>query len=293
MSPALTETFVTPKFIIFAGKRKEKGCSKSPPRKPCRAPRDRYVGIKPKPKNVGIDHGSKAHLFESTDELLWPSFHSAVGISNLDRQALIRTASIWKPSTTPQTIISKFETWVGTNGCKSSPLADHALKMVKFNVFRTLLSNSLTLGFPAEERMEDAALSPFTCFQGTGSTTALLPPNLRPTKLQCRVPHHPWIDLLPIPLMRDNLLPAGDSYNDLELCADLIGYYNSPTTRTGLIVWGEPWDPEAWEVTESFVRRWGWVMRGCKELVRSTNYWRLQRGEPSLEFDKDLFEEVS
>jgi hypothetical protein len=59
---------------------------------------------------------------------------------------------------TPQTIISKFETWVETNGCKGSPLADHVLKVVKFNVFRGLLSNLLTLGFPAEERMEDAAL---------------------------------------------------------------------------------------------------------------------------------------
>jgi hypothetical protein len=206
---------------------------------------------------------------------------------------LIRTASIWKPSTTPQTIISKFETWVETNGCKGSPLADHVLKVAKFNVFRALLSNSLTLGFPAEERMEDAALSPFPRFQGIGSTTALLPLSLHPTKLQCQVPHHPWIDLLPIPRMRDNLLRAGDTYDDLELCADLIGYYNSPTARTGLIVWGEPWDPEAWEVTESFVWRWGWMMRGCEELVRSTNYWRLQRGESPLDFDEVLFEEVS
>jgi hypothetical protein len=47
--------------------------------------------------------------------------------------------------------------------------------------------------------------------------------------------------------MRDNILRAGDSYDDLELCADLVGFFNAPVARTGLIVWGEPWDPMAWE----------------------------------------------
>lgn len=38
--------------------------------------------------------------------------------------------------------------------------------------------------------------------------------------------------------MRDNLFRAGDSYDDLELCADLVGFFNAPVARTGLIVWG-------------------------------------------------------
>ena len=50
--------------------------------------------------------------------------------------------------------------------------------------------------------------------------------------------------------MRDNLLRAGNSYDDLELCADLVGF--SPTTRTGLIVWREPWGLEGWGFTQLF-----------------------------------------
>ncbi|PMD52664.1 uncharacterized protein K444DRAFT_187622 [Hyaloscypha bicolor E] len=41
-------------------------------------------------------------------EDLRPSFHSAVGSSKINHMALARTASIWKPSTTPETIVSKF-----------------------------------------------------------------------------------------------------------------------------------------------------------------------------------------
>jgi len=50
--------------------------------------------------------------------------------------------------------------------------------------------------------------------------------------------------------MRDNLLRAGNSYDDLELCADLVGF--SPTTRTGLLVWREPWGLEGWGFTQLF-----------------------------------------
>jgi hypothetical protein len=52
--------------------------------------------------------------------------------------------------------------------------------------------------------------------------------------------------------MRDNLLRAGDAYDDLELCAVLVGFFNASIVRTGLIVWGEPCDPMAWEVKETF-----------------------------------------
>jgi hypothetical protein len=282
-------------LILFIGKRKEETAPKSISPKSCHSPtsRERFVNIKPKPKPTEINSTRELNPepFANAEDL-WPSFHSAVGGSKINHRALARTASLWKPSTTPETIISQFETWIKVNYRESSPLADHVLTLVKFNVFRAMLSNSLTLGFPAEDRMEDNATSPFPLSQGTGTTNSSLPPSLRPTKLQCRVPHHPWIDLLPIPQMRDNLLRAGNSYDDLELCADLIGFYNSPTTRTGLIVWGEPWDAEGWEVTQSFWRRWGWTIRGCMELMRSTNYWRSQRGENPLRFDETLVEEV-
>ncbi|PMD52663.1 uncharacterized protein K444DRAFT_187535 [Hyaloscypha bicolor E] len=42
----------------------------------------------------------------------------------------------------------------------------------------------------------------------------------------------------------------------------------------------------------SCLREWGWMIRGYKELVRSPNYWRSQRGEIPLEFDEAWVGEV-
>lgn len=224
---------------------------------------------------------------------LWNTFQTAAGNSKLNRSELARAATICRTSSTSsQTIITQFEKWVEQNQQGGSPRAGHLLVLVKFNVFRALITNSMTLGFPAESRMEDTALSPFADPQGYQTSLFALPATLRPTKLQCDITHHPWIDLLPIPRMRDNLLRAGETYDDLELCADLVGYFNSPVARNGMIIWGEPWDPAGWEVTKDFLERWGWTIKGCSELFKSTNYWRSRRGERLMNFDKLSIEDV-
>lgn len=134
--------------------------------------------------------------------------------------------------------------------------------------------------------MNDDALSPFNSASIFQNFTLAIPLSLHPTELQCQIPHHPWIDLLPIPRMRDNLLRAGDSYDDIELCGDLVGFFNSPIARTGMVIWGDPWDVDGWEVTEPFLERWGWTIRGCGRLFESTNRWREKRGERPLRFDR-------
>ncbi|KAH8591722.1 hypothetical protein B0O99DRAFT_631527 [Bisporella sp. PMI_857] len=247
-----------------------------------------YVDIRPANSRAKPDSTS------SSPELdLWNAFQTAAGDSELNRSELARTATLCKAAlTSSQTIIAQFEKWVKQNQRGGSPKADQLLILVKFNIFRALIANSITLGFPAESRMEDTALSPFANPQWCQTNLVALPATLRPTKLQCEIAHHPWIDLLPIPRMRDNLLRAGETYDDLELCADLVGYFNSPVVRNGMIIWGEPWDAAGWEVTKEFLERWGWTIRGCLELFKSTNYWRSRRGERPLNFDKFSIEEV-
>lgn len=56
----------------------------------------------------------------------------------------------------------------------------------------------------------------------------LLPLSLKPTHLQLTVSRRPWIDMLPLPKIRDNLrnlLRYGEhSYDKGELCCDLRGF---------------------------------------------------------------------
>jgi hypothetical protein len=149
------------------------------------------------------------------------------------------------------------------------------------------MHNSDTIGFLWHKIAEDDALSPFT--GGLDHTICQLekfPQALRPTKLQFEIVHHPWIDLLPFPEMRDNILRAGNEFEDVEdqLCCDLIGYHNRATERTGMIIWGNPWDISQWEVSDGFLKQWGWTIRGSSSIIEATNQWREKRGEEPLDF---------
>ncbi|KAF4631344.1 hypothetical protein G7Y89_g6790 [Cudoniella acicularis] len=176
--------------------------------------------------------------------------------------------------------------WAQSSRMMGSPCTEKLLVLVKINVFRALISNSLTLGIPSEAIMDDDAISTFCSPSRAVGQILALPSALRPTDLQISVPHHPWIDCLPVPRMRQNLIRAGDTFDVMELCGDLVGLFSTGTGRTGIIVWGEPWDAAGWEVTKGFLKNWGGSIEGCWEIFESTNRWRARRGEIALCFDK-------
>jgi hypothetical protein len=178
-----------------------------------------------------------------------------------------------------QELMHQYEHLARQEYALGSPRVDQLLTLIQFNVFRALISNTATLGF-SMAWLEEDALSPFPSQPPLNIQSC--PSSLHPTQIQRKVPHHPWIDLFPFPRLRDNLLLAEGSYDEYALCNELVDFCDVPNEKTGLIVWGEPWDPFGWEVTSSFLERWGWVVKGCEELSKSTNYWRAKRGEGAL-----------
>lgn len=85
--------------------------------------------------------------------------------------------------------------------------------------------------------------------------------------------------------MRDNLIIHYDEFDDDDLCCDMLGgLYEgfNDVERRGLIAWSDPWCPAGWEVTEGFVAKWAFLLRGCGELMEATNRWRARRGEDPL-----------
>ncbi|PSN66483.1 hypothetical protein BS50DRAFT_554818 [Corynespora cassiicola Philippines] len=164
-----------------------------------------------------------------------------------------------------------------------TPRTDLLLGLVQLNILRALIANIDVLGLSAAE-MHDDALSPFSTAGTWHSShdTTQLPASLVPTSLQRTIPHHPWLDLIPCPAMRNNLIRVADSLDETELCHDLCSYQSAADGLSGVIVWRDPWDPKGWEVTRTFLHRWGWVLKDCWDLFQSTNYWRKRRGEPQL-----------
>ncbi|KAF7919350.1 uncharacterized protein EAE97_011682 [Botrytis byssoidea] len=230
-----------------------------------------------------------------SDVTLWQEvdllnvFNSAAGLSQIKACERSRTAVARAQGNMGDSVIIEWlQKWPQSATTMGSPRSDTLLVLVKVNVFRALISNSITLGIPSDVITNDNATSAF-CPPSVGVNGILaLPPTLRPTDLQTQIPHHPWIDCLPVPQMRQNLIRAGNTYDVMDLCGDLVGLFSAGTGRTGMVIWGEPWDVAGWEVTEGFLERWGWTIKGCWDLFESTNRWRAERGQMALQFDKIL-----
>lgn len=207
------------------------------------------------------------------------------------------TSDNGKPSSAPTCLLGKAETRqlllqvaqssYGRYKIGSPSLAD-LNGVVRFNVFQAFGLIAQALGFN-NDWLTYEATSPF-CTPREYAPPARRPYSMNPTFLQLNVEHHPWIDFFPCPRLRDNLLaalvPGREMLDEDHLCRDVVdGGAGAGVDSAGLIVWGTPWEPGGWEVTESFVEKWGWLLAGCVELQEATNYWRGKRGLEGIVFD--------
>jgi hypothetical protein len=176
-----------------------------------------------------------------------------------------------------------FSTYVPTGDI---PQDSYLLTLLHFNVYRALTANVHLLKLEVSNMSQDDLLSPFNDLSlnsdDSPSVTLDLPPALQPTELQKTIKHHPEIDIFPFPECRDNFLIAistGKEWDDVEFCRDIFYGVEGGDGRTGLIVWGESWDPSSWEVEEQFAKKWAWLLKGCEDLLTNTNKWRAKREE--------------
>ncbi|KAF2847203.1 hypothetical protein T440DRAFT_521186 [Plenodomus tracheiphilus IPT5] len=198
---------------------------------------------------------------------------------------------------------------------------DHLLHLVQYNVFRAFVSNKRTLN-TLLTGWTHSLPSPTTCplsgpYRDDTSVYPLnpnIPVSLFPTRLQQTRLHSLWVNFIPFPPVRDNLIRREGTFDHWELLQDLIGELMgiAPTPkeggtshtftvsdpkamstlgrdedeitggRRGLIVWGEPYNMYNWEATPGFLAKWSWAVEGCDDIIRSSNRWRLTRGEEPL-----------
>ncbi len=162
---------------------------------------------------------------------------------------------------------------------------DHQLiTLIQFNVLRATLTNMAILSILhtiPPECQAALAIPASLLFD----PPALLPPLLEATPLQRSTAHEAWIDTVPDPAMRDNLIRCGDTCDLDDLCDDLMGgLYEgfNDADRRGIMVWSDPWCVESWEISDGFAAKWGFLLRGCHALMDATNRWRELRGEERL-----------
>ncbi len=160
---------------------------------------------------------------------------------------------------------------------------DHQLiTLVQYNVLRATLTNMAILSYTLPHECGGALIIPII------NPPSSLPPSLLPTALQKSTVHENWIDTFPDPTLRNNLIRQQGTFDPDDLCCDLVGGlyegFDEVETR-GIFAWSDPWLADGWEVSEGFARKWGFLLRGCTELMEATNRWRDIRGEDRLVFE--------
>ncbi|KIV88451.1 hypothetical protein PV10_08134 [Exophiala mesophila] len=132
-----------------------------------------------------------------------------------------------------------------------------------------------------------AAQSPFTDPTISLEHWSHLPDNLQPTIVQMTVPHHPIIDLLPWPAVRDrmaNVMAQPVQVRPPQAASPLAlldFVYDIEDSSEGIRISGnDPYSGINWEIGEKVFKSWWWIFdRG---VIQRSNELRQQRGAPIL-----------
>jgi hypothetical protein len=136
----------------------------------------------------------------------------------------------------------------------------------------------------------DDALTNANMVRAIQGTFKNLKPDMRPTKEQITMNHHPYVDILPCRTLRKNLIIQQGDFDEDEFFHD---------TLSGLVCWGgsgigkrdrnlstgyassgTPWDIRSWEARVWFLKKYWNLLGGDDgELVRQSEWWRNIRGD--------------
>ena len=168
--------------------------------------------------------------------------------------------------------------------------AANTLEFLPTTVFGACLHNALALGVdPGDLAMcGPEGLSPFYRPSSPGDDPAALfsqamsslsrkpPPNLLPTLTQILIPHHPSLDLIPLPHLRDQAIVLSASmpqiFNIWELKLDIyqrggLVMLKRRIDKDGRMRSCQPWEKSSWVAQPWFLRKWSMLVVGEKDQL--------------------------
>ncbi|KAM3449055.1 hypothetical protein MY3296_007253 [Beauveria thailandica] len=177
-----------------------------------------------------------------------------------------------------------FDTSPKSVNCDGSLSDSYLLPVYELTLLKGLLRIAERLGSP-EDVWSLTSQSPFT--KGGGTPAHQLPPTWQPTATQIMMPHHPFLDFLPWPSVRDKVIeifslpersrpPSAAGPTGLANLA-----YDIEDSSEGVRIYGDdPYDPAYWEVGQLFFQRWWFLFD--RDIIATSNRWRRLRGAPPL-----------
>ncbi|KAG7105133.1 hypothetical protein HYQ45_006960 [Verticillium longisporum] len=170
----------------------------------------------------------------------------------------------------------------------------YLLPMADLTLLRAFLSIADRLGC-ASELWSPTSNSPFN--KGGGTPAALLPPSFRPTPTQVQLPHHPMLDFLPWPSVRDRIISIFNMPEAMrppgarDALAPIKFAYDLEDEAEGVRIWGgDPYDATGWEVGQTFFERWWFIFD--RDVVAQSNRLREIRGAARLHLRGPRVEEL-
>lgn len=158
-------------------------------------------------------------------------------------------------------------------GCSSKAdtmlpdLYQNTLELTHTMLLRACLHNAQSLGISIRQFFSDECMSLCSPFYRANTTMSddpqvliknasnpSTPTHLQPTLPQILFPHHPLLDLLPLPALRTRAVmlaaTAPTLIDAVDLKRDIVG-------NAGIVCRGEqPWDMHSWVAAPWFLRKW-------------------------------------
>ncbi|KPI34639.1 uncharacterized protein AB675_11634 [Cyphellophora attinorum] len=173
----------------------------------------------------------------------------------------------------------------------SSPRSSHTSSLTSFSSpTSSNASPPNAISFPDEHNLGIPSLDLMRGAHSIALRLGLLPMmwDLEgPTALQRRVPHHPLVDLLPWPTVRDKMLLVFSTPVEIRPPAAakptaLVDFvYDLEDAAEGSRIHGDdPFSDQNWEVGEKLFRDWWWAFDS--QVIARSNALRRERGAPLL-----------
>ncbi|KAI1826410.1 hypothetical protein F4861DRAFT_81587 [Xylaria intraflava] len=177
-----------------------------------------------------------------------------------------------------------------SNNSESTVLSfpdSYYLPVNELTLLRGLMRIAMRLRCNTTSIWQLTANSPFNDGTHTPQTAQELPSVWRPTLSQSSIPHHPVIDLLPWPNVRDRVIELLGLPDEARphvaagplLIAQLA--YDLEDGAEGVRIWGDdPCEPSSWEIGQVLFERWWFIFD--RQIIDQSNYWRRLRGAATL-----------
>lgn len=247
----------------------------------CQAPADPVSSAAIGTFDLGLESWGTFNAIGAIPELLSDGEHTDNSMAlNLDTSSSPSDLFSLALGTSPLS----FDTMSRASSSSDSFADSYHLPVHELTLLKAFMRISQRIGCQGQLWSLDA-VSPF--HSGAATPSDQLPASWRPTPSQVLVKHHPILDFMPWPSVREKvigLFSLPDEMRPPHASGQLalVNFaYDFEDNAEGVRIYGDdPYDAGSWEVGQVFFERWWFLFD--RDIIENSNRWRRLRGAAPL-----------